>query len=63
VAVPEHAAATVFDALTAELLLELLAEAGFEEPQHISAAVHQCGVSPASCVGETGEAGAHSPAY
>ena len=39
VAVPEVAAATVFDALTSDRMMELLAESGYEDPQHIGETV------------------------
>ena len=39
VAVPEVAAATVFDALTSDRMMELLAESGYDDAQHIGETV------------------------
>ena len=39
VAVPEVAAATVFDPLTSDRMMELLAESGYEDAQHIGETV------------------------
>ena len=39
VAIPDIAAATIFDAMTTDRMMKLLAEAGSEDPQHIGETV------------------------